>query len=108
MKRILSSLALALSVLSAGAQESAQVYNFGFDVWSKTKGAWNLYPQDATSEQKVWDTANHAMSILGINGTAPEYAHLAVPGKGKAAVRIHTMKSSLTKPLFPGSFSSSS
>ena len=92
MKRILSSLALALSVLSAGAQESAQVYNFGFDVWSKTKGAWNLYPEDATSEQKVWDTANHAMSILGINGTAPEYAHLAVPGKGKAAVRIESKK----------------
>ena len=73
----------------AGAQ---QLYNMDFDTWSKSSGAWNLYPNDATAAQKVWDTANHGLSLLGVNGTSPEYNHVAVSGEGKAACKIESKK----------------
>jgi hypothetical protein len=63
-----------------------------FDTWSKSSGAWNLYAKDAPPDRQVWDTANHGLSLLGINGTSPEYKHVAVPGKGKAAAKIESKK----------------
>lgn len=63
-----------------------------FDTWSKTSGAWNLYATGAGASEKVWDTANHGLSLLGINGTLPEYKHVAVPGEGKAAAKIVSKK----------------
>ena len=59
-----------------------------FDQWSKNKGCWNPYPKD--SKNTTWDTANHGLSILGINGATPEYDHVAVSGPGKAAVKVET------------------
>ena len=93
MSRIIAILTglLAFSI-SLRAQDGPQVYNMDFDIWSKTSGAWNLYPEKATASQKVWDTANHGLSILGINGTLPEYKHVAVSGPGKAAAKIVSKK----------------
>ena len=88
-------LTLILSVtapLLLSGQPSPQIYNSGFDTWSKKAGAWNLYPLSPTAEQCVWDTANHGMSLLGINGTNPEREHVAVKGEGKCAVRIESKK----------------
>ena len=90
-KWMIGAVLLAMS-LTAGAQNGPQIYNMNFDVWSRTSGAWNLYPHDATPSQKVWDSANHGMSLLGINGTTPEYKHVAVAGIGKAACRIESKK----------------
>ncbi len=92
MKRILPILAALLLTTLLHAQDGPQIYNMSFDTWSKSAGAWNLYPAAATDAQKVWDTANHGLSILGINGTVPEYRHLAVPGEGKAAAKIVSKK----------------
>ena len=83
--------ALLLCTL-ASAQDGPQLYNLNFDHWSKSAGAWNMYPAKASSSQKLWDTANHGLSLLGINGTSPEYEHVAVPGKGKAAAKIESKK----------------
>ncbi|MBO4758121.1 MAG: PCMD domain-containing protein, partial [Bacteroidales bacterium] len=63
-----------------------------FDHWSKSSGSWNPYPKGAGSNQLVWDTANRGLSVLGINGTVPEYDHVAVPGEGKAAAKIVSRK----------------
>ncbi|MCR5017838.1 MAG: hypothetical protein K6A64_03485, partial [Bacteroidales bacterium] len=60
-----------LATLSASPLFSQQVYNMSFDTWSKSSGAWNLYAKDAKSSQKIWDTANKGLSLLGINGTTP-------------------------------------
>jgi len=79
-------------LLCACPIQAQQLYNMDFDTWSKSSGAWNLYPKNASSAQLVWDTANHGLSLLGINGTMPEYEHVAVPGKGKAAVKIESKK----------------
>ena len=32
----------------------------------------------------------HSLSLFGINGATPEYEHVAVPGPGKAAVKVET------------------
>ena len=74
------------------AQGGPQLYNLNFDAWSKTSSAWDPYPADATEDQKIWDTANHALSLLGINGTTPEYEHVAVSGEGKAAAKVVSKK----------------
>lgn len=81
-----------LATLSASPLFSQQVYNMSFDTWSKSSGAWNLYAKDAKSSQKIWDTANKGLSLLGINGTTPEYKHVAVAGEGKAAAKIESKK----------------
>lgn len=89
MKRYFSVfLTLALTL----ALQAQQLPNFGFDTWSKSGGAWNLYAKNAPEGQRVWDTANHGLSILGINGTVPEYEHVASAGEGKAAVKMVSRK----------------
>ena len=105
-RRIILALLLSAS-LTASAQDGPQIYNMSFDIWSKSSGAWNLYPKKATDKQKVWDTANHGMSLLGINGTTPEYKHLAVSGLGKAACRIESKNilwAFVAGNLYTGSF----
>ena len=92
MRRIPILLATVFLTTVLHAQDGPQIYNMSFDTWSKSAGAWNLYPAAATDAQKVWDTANHGLSILGINGTVPEYRHLAVLGEGKAAAKIVSKK----------------
>lgn len=90
MKQKVTGALLAVFVtLTAQAQ---QIRNMGFDTWSKTAGAWNLHAKDAPVSQRIWDTANKGLSLLGVNGTVPEYEHLAVPGEGKAAARIESKK----------------
>ena len=81
-----------LIALGAWPMQAQQLYNMDFDSWSKSSGAWNLYAKDAPAVDRVWDTANHGLSLLGINGTVPEYKHVAVEGEGKAAVKIVSKK----------------
>ena len=92
MKRLSLILPALLAATLLHAQDGPQLYNMGFDTWSKSSGAWNLYPEKPTDAHRVWDTANHGLSILGINGTMPEYKHVAVPGPGKAAAKIVSKK----------------
>lgn len=68
--------------------QAQQLYNMNLDEWSKQGSSWNPFPKDATEEQRVWDSANRGMKVLGINTTMPEYEHVAVPGPGKAAAKI--------------------
>ena len=82
----------ALAFLFAFNGQAQQLYNMDFDHWSKSSGSWNPYPKGAGSNQLVWDTANRGLSVLGINGTVPEYDHVAVPGEGKAAAKIVSRK----------------
>ena len=81
-----------LIALAAWPMQAQQLYNMDFDSWSKSSGAWNLYAKGAPASDRVWDTANHGLSLLGINGTMPEYRHVAVAGEGKAAVKIVSKK----------------
>ena len=93
MKRRLTLVAAALlqcTMLRAG--DGPQLYNMSFDHWSKVSGAWMPYAKGASEKQKIWDSANKGLSILGVNGTQPEYRHLAVEGEGKAAARITSTK----------------
>ena len=81
-----------LSFLFAFIGQAQQLYNMDFDHWSKSSGSWNPYPKGAGQYQLVWDTANRGLSVLGVNGTVPEYDHVAVPGEGKAAAKIVSRK----------------
>lgn len=82
----------ALAVLVACQMQAQQLDNMDFDTWSKSSGAWNLYGKDTPASKRVWDTANHGLSLLGVNGTLPEYKHVAVSGEGKAAAKIVSKK----------------
>ena len=92
MRRLWLLFLLAILSPALHAQGGPQLYNMSFDTWSKSSGAWNPYPADPAPGQKIWDTANHGLSVLGINGTQPEYKHVAVPGEGKAAAKIVSKK----------------
>lgn len=74
------------------AQNSPQLYNMGFDNWSKSGGVWRLYEKDAPASSRIWDSANPGLGKLGINSTTPEYTHVAVEGEGEAAARIESKK----------------
>ena len=95
--RAIAVFSLLLMTMGAAAgqshnQSGPQLYNMSFDTWSKSKGAWNLYPLKTKKSERVWDSANHGLSLLGINGTMPEYEHVAVKGEGKAAAKIVSKK----------------
>ncbi|MBQ9410654.1 MAG: PCMD domain-containing protein [Bacteroidales bacterium] len=85
-KRVLISVIIGLECFVALGQQ--QLPNSGFDLWTRKNGCWN--PYSSNGENITWDTANHGLSIIGINGASPEYQHVAVPGKGKAAVKVET------------------
>ena len=90
MKKIIAISVFCLLLAFSGRAQ--QLYNMDFDQWSKSSGSWNPYPKGAGPNQLVWDTANRGLSALGINGTGPEYDHVAVPGEGKAAAKIVSRK----------------
>lgn len=93
--------------LCAAAQNGPQLSNMSFDQWSRSGGAWFPYPKDAPDSGKVWDSSNKGLSIIGVNGTQPEYKHLAVEGEGKAAVKISSVKVAwafVAGNLFTGKF----
>ena len=64
------------------SQDEKQLYNMSFDEWSKRRGAWFPQPEDAKGREKDWDSANKGLSFIGLNGTTPEYEHVAVKGDG--------------------------
>lgn len=101
-----NSFTLLLGLLLATTLSAQQLPNMNFDNWHKTRGSWNLYAEK-DEDNRVWDTANRGSSILGINGTTPEYEHVAVAGEGKAAARIASKKilgKLLAGNLFTGKF----
>ena len=81
--------ALALA-FSAAAQKGPQLYNMSFDTWSKSGGIWYLCPKDTPASKRVWDSANPGTGKLGMNLATPEYEHVAVKGKGKAAAKLES------------------
>ncbi|MBP5397211.1 MAG: PCMD domain-containing protein [Bacteroidales bacterium] len=88
-KHLLGIALCALTTLPLSA-EGKQVPNLSFDNWNKKSGTWYPYAENATEAQKAWDTANPGLSVLSMNCTTPEYEHVAVAGKGKAAARIES------------------
>ena len=72
--------------------QAQQLPNMGFDAWSKAGGSWFPYAKDASASQRAWDSANKGLSMLGVNTTTPEYDHVAVAGKGKAAAKVVSKK----------------
>lgn len=90
MRKLLSIIAAVL--LSAGlhAQGGPQLYNMGFDTWSKSGGIWYLCPKGTPASNRVWDSPNPGTGKIGRNLATPEYEHVAVPGEGKAAARLES------------------
>ena len=88
-KKVFAAFLAFLAALSTWAQ---QVPGMDFDAWSKTGGSWFPYTKNAPASQRVWDSANKGLSLLGVNTTTPEYDHVAVSGKGKAAAKVVSKK----------------
>ena len=90
MKKFLT---LAVLVLFAvPAVQAQQIPGMDFDAWSRTGGSWYPYAKEAPAGRRVWDSANKGLSLLGVNTTTPEYDHVAVAGKGKAAAKVVSRK----------------
>ena len=81
-----------LLTCALAAQEGPQLYNLSFDTWNKKNGVWYPFEKDAPASHRIWDSANPGLGAFGINTTTPEYEHVAVRGKGKAAARIESRK----------------
>ena len=84
------SILAALALFMALTVQAQQLYNMGFDTWSKQGGVWYPYAKEAPESRKVWDSANKGLSALGVNTTVPEYKHVAV--EGKAAAKVQSRK----------------
>ena len=91
MKNTLT-LLIGAALLFPAAANAQQLPDFNFDNWSKSGKTWNLWAQDAPAKDQIWDTANHGLSILGINPTQPEYEHVKATGPGKAACKMESVK----------------
>ncbi|MBO7544181.1 MAG: PCMD domain-containing protein [Bacteroidales bacterium] len=90
MKKAFTVLAAAFCFFCAFAQSNPQLYNLSLDNWSKDKKTWNPYSAGKAFPGRTWDTANKALSILGLNGVTPEEEHVAVKGEGKKAAKIES------------------
>ena len=88
-KKVFVAFLAFFAALSTWAQ---QVPGMDFDAWSKSGGSWFPYAKDAPASQRAWDSANKGLSLLGVNTTTPEYDHVAVSGKGKAAAKVISKK----------------
>ena len=77
-------------------KDGPQLYNMGFDYWSKNNDNDNIdvpYAQDATDEQKsVWGSGGDMVAALGYPTVIAEHDFVAVPGEGKAALKLRTQK----------------
>ena len=92
MKQRISIAIMVLTLCGALSAAAQQLDYMNFDRWSKSDGVWYPYPASATDGHKTWDSANKGLSLLGINSTTPEYDHVAVAGKGKAAAKLESKK----------------
>ncbi|MBR0030109.1 MAG: PCMD domain-containing protein [Bacteroidales bacterium] len=93
MKKTLSIVLLASFCTILAAQTTGpQLYNSGFDTWSKKGGIWYMYSQDDPESKRIWDSPNPGTGKFGINICTPEYEHVAVAGKGKAACKVESRK----------------
>ena len=85
-------------------KDGPQVYNLTFDHWSKENNLYDPFDADATDEEKaVWGNADKLIAALGFPTMGPEYEFLAVPGEGKAALRLQTQGIEALKKLAAGS-----
>ena len=83
---------LLLCSLLLRAQDGPQLPGMGFDQWTRNGSTWYPYSERTPEGRRVWDSSNKGMSPLGVNSTEPDFEHLAVPGKGKAAAKIRSRK----------------
>ena len=86
--------------------DDGQLYNMGFDLWSKDGNSPVCYGASASEEQKtVWGSANASTSSFGKSTCVPESSFIAVPGSGKCAVKLQTqmINAIFTKRLAAGS-----
>ena len=90
MKKAITVLFAAVWFTSAFAQSGPQLYNRNLDSWHKEKKTWYPCGAGKTDPGRTWDTANSALSLLGINAVTPEEEHVAVPGEGKKAAKIES------------------
>ncbi len=79
-------------------KDGPQVYNMGFDLWSKHPDSNAVdvpYGASATDEQKaVWGSTSIFITALGLDPMVACHDTLAVSGSGKAALRLKTNDSS--------------
>ena len=72
-------------------EAAAQMPNMGFDEWIKDGKSWFANPD--LDAGYWWDSGNIGANIIGeANPTSPEESFLAVPGTGKRAARLETVK----------------
>lgn len=78
------------------AAEGPQLYNMGFDFWSKNPDNDNIdipSAADATeAEKSTWGSGGDMLAAMGFPTVLAEYDFLAVPGAGKSALKLQTQK----------------
>lgn len=88
-------------------KDGPQLYNFSFDHWFQEHEniqVFDPFDADASEEEKaIWGNADKMIAMLGFPTMSPEYEFVAVPGEGKAALRLQTQGIEAMKKLAAGS-----
>ena len=90
---------------SAIVDSLGQLYNMGFDLWSKDGKNDVCYGADATEREKtVWASANASTAMFNKLTCIPEDVFMAAEGEGKRALKLQTqlINAIITKKLAAG------
>lgn len=89
--------------MSFVTEEDAQLFNFSFDQWYLDGKVWYPYPLDASSEQKVWDSANKGAAAFIGSSTSPDDAE-SVSGSSVRMESKYAVIAFAAGNLYTGSF----
>lgn len=84
-------------------EDASQLYNFSFDEWYLDGKIWYPYPQDASSAQKVWDSANKGAATFIGSSTTPDES-VAVKGSSARMESKYAVIAFAAGNLYTGAF----
>lgn len=84
-------------------EKADQLYNFSFDQWHLDGKVWYPYPEGASSEQIVWDSANKGAATFIGSSTIPEDT-FAISGKSVRMESRYAVIAFAAGNLYTGQF----
>lgn len=84
-------------------EEASQLYNFSFDEWYQDGKVWYPYSQNATSGQKIWDSANKGAAAFIGSSTTPDEVE-AVAGSSVRMESKYAVIAFAAGNLYTGTF----
>lgn len=91
------------AVTTFTTEEALQLYNFSFDDWYLDGKIWYPYPEGASADQKVWDSANKGAATFIGSSTSPDET-VAVSGSSVRMESKYAVIAFAAGNLYTGAF----